>query len=197
MKKVASSPERHTFQKEGYIKHCEEEGKEPNPDYVDMYKTWREQDEENLKDPVKRISRRHIISAWNPCQVEEMALPPCHIMMQFDVSQDNYLSCAMYQRSCDVGLGVPFNIASYSFLTHMIAAQCGLVAKEFVYFMGNCHIYMDHLDALKEQIQRTPLSFPKIAIKTVRETIDDYTFDDIEWVEKYQSHGKVSMKMVA
>lgn len=152
---------------------------------------------DQLKNPDQRSSRRLIVSAWNPCQLDEMALPPCHIMMQFNVRDGKYLSCAMYQRSCDIGLGVPFNIASYSFLTHLLAAHCGLETEDFVYFMGNCHIYMDHLDALKEQIQRTPLSFPKIAIKTVRETIDDYTFDDIEWVEKYQSHGKVSMKMVA
>ena len=151
---------------------------------------------ENLKDPVKRVSRRHIISAWNPCQLDEMALPPCHIMMQFDVSQDNQLSCAMYQRSCDVGLGVPFNIASYSFLTHMIAAHCGLVAKEFVYFMGNCHIYVEHLEMLKEQIMREPFPFPKIRVNT-RDQIEEYRYEDIEWVEKYQSHEKIVMKMKA
>ena len=152
---------------------------------------------ENLKDPVKRISRRHIISAWNPCQLEEMALPPCHIMMQFDVSEDKYLSCAMYQRSCDVGLGVPFNIASYSFLTHIIAAHCGLIAKEFVYFMGNCHIYVEHIEMLKEQITREPFQFPKIKISNIRDNIDDYMYEDIEWVEKYNSHEKIVMKMKA
>jgi thymidylate synthase len=151
---------------------------------------------ENLKDPVKRISRRHIISAWNPCQLNEMALPPCHIMMQFNVSEDK-LSCAMYQRSCDVGLGVPFNIASYSFLTHIIATHCNLVAHEFVYFMGNCHIYIEHMDMLKEQITREPLPFPKIKINTIHNMIEDYCYDDIIWIEKYNSHDKIIMKMKA
>lgn len=152
---------------------------------------------ENLKDPVKRISRRHIISAWNPCQLNDMALPPCHIMMQFNVSMDKYLSCAMYQRSCDVGLGVPFNIASYSFLTHIIAKHCDLVAKEFVYFMGNCHIYNEHMDVLKEQIKREPLPFPKIKINNNHNMIENYSYDDIVWIEKYNSHDKIIMKMKA
>ena len=153
---------------------------------------------DNLKDPEKRSSRRLIVSAWNPCQLDEMALPPCHIMMQFNVREGKYLSCAMYQRSCDVGLGVPFNIASYSFLTHLLAAHCGLEAEDFVYFMGNCHIYMDHLDALETQIQRIPLPFPKIKIKSICENIDDYSYSEhIEWTEKYQSYDKINMKMVA
>lgn len=152
---------------------------------------------QNLKDPIKRISRRHIITAWNPCQLNEMALPPCHIMMQFDVSENKYLSCAMYQRSCDVGLGVPFNIASYSFLTHIIAAHCGLVAKEFVYFMGNCHIYVEHIDMLKEQITREPFLFPKIKINNIHDNIEDYCYDNITWIDKYNSHEKIVMKMKA
>lgn len=151
---------------------------------------------DELKDPNKRSSRRLIVSAWNPCQLDEMALPPCHVMMQFNVRDNKYLSCALFQRSCDVGLGVPFNIASYAFLTHILAAHCGLIAEDFVYFMGNCHIYMDHLEALKQQLLREPLPFPKIQIKNIHESINEYKYEDIEWINEYQCHGKISMKMV-
>lgn len=150
-----------------------------------------------LKDEKKRSSRRLIMSAWNPCQIDEMALPPCHIICQFNVREGKYLSCAMYQRSADVGLGVPFNIASYSFLTHILSKHCGLIADEFVYFMGNCHIYVEHLETLKEQIKREPYTFPKISIKAKKNNIEDYCFDDIEWIEEYKSHGKIIMKMKA
>lgn len=151
---------------------------------------------DELKDPNKRSSRRLIVSAWNPCQLDEMALPPCHVMMQFNVRDNKYLSCALFQRSCDVGLGVPFNIASYAFLTHIVAAHCGLIADDFVYFMGNCHIYVDHLDALKQQLLREPLPFPKIHIKNIHENIDDYKYEDIEWINDYKCHSKISMKMI-
>ena len=151
---------------------------------------------EDLKDPIKRTSRRLIISAWNPCQLDQMALPPCHVMMQFNVRENKYLSCAMYQRSCDVGLGVPFNIASYSFLTHIIANHCNLIADEFVYFMGDCHIYIEHMDMLKEQIKREPLNFPKIKVNNIHDNIEDYCYDDIKWIEKYNSHEKIIMKMI-
>ena len=150
-----------------------------------------------LKDETKRSSRRLIMVAWNPCQINEMALPPCHIMCQFNVREGKYLSCAMYQRSADVGLGVPFNIASYSFLTHILAKHCGLIADEFVYFMGNCHIYEEHLETLKEQVNREPYSFPKISIKMKKDNIEDYCYDDIEWIEEYKSYGKIIMKMKA
>ena len=109
-----------------------------------------------LKDPSQRTSRRIIVSAWNPCQLDEMALPPCHVLFQFHVKQNKYLSCSLYQRSGDVGLGVPFNIASYSFLVHIIAKHCDLEPDEFVYFLGNAHIYEDHFDALQTQIKREP-----------------------------------------
>ena len=152
---------------------------------------------DDLKDPEMHTSRRMILTAWNPCQLEEMALPPCHMTCQFHVRDGKYLSCAMFQRSGDVGLGVPFNIASYSILTHILANHCGLIADEFVYFLGNCHIYEDHLDALKEQIERVPMEFPTIRIKNVRESIDDYTMDDIEWTTPYLSHTQIKMKMSA
>lgn len=148
---------------------------------------------DNLKHPDNKYSRRLIMSAWNPCQLDEMALPPCHVMAQFNVI-GNKLSCALYQRSGDVGLGVPFNIASYSFLTHLLAKHCNLEAYEFIYYLGNAHIYDDHIDELKLQIQRTPYTFPSINIKTTYQNINDYTFNDFE-INNYSSHAPIHMKM--
>lgn len=152
---------------------------------------------EMLKDPEQRTSRRMIVSAWNPCQIDEMALPPCHIMFQFYVRKGKYLSCSMYQRSGDVGLGVPFNIASYSCLTHIIAKHCGLIPDEFVYFLGNAHIYEEHIEPLKEQIQRLPYEFPQIKINKVHDNIEEYTLDDIKWITEYNYHKPIKMNMVA
>jgi thymidylate synthase len=150
-----------------------------------------------LKDPEQRTSRRMVVSAWNPCQLDEMALPPCHILFQFYVRQGKYLSCSMYQRSGDIGLGVPFNIASYSFLTHIIAKHCGLIADEFVYFLGNAHIYEEHIEPLKEQIERLPRDFPQIKINKSHDSIEEYTLDDIEWITEYTFHKPIKMNMVA
>ena len=152
-----------------------------------------------LKDPETRNSRRLILTAWNPCQLGEMALPPCHLLCQFHVQNDRFLSCALYQRSGDVGLGVPFNIASYAFLTHLIAFHTGLEAGEFVHFIGDAHIYEDHMDALREQIQRTPLVFPKIRVFPAepRKNIEDYVETDIQWLESYVSCPALKMDMVA
>jgi thymidylate synthase len=152
---------------------------------------------DDLKNEDTRSSRRHILTAWNPCQLEEMALPPCHMICQFNVRAEKYLSCALFQRSGDVGLGVPFNIASYSLFTHILAKHCGLIADEFVYFLGNCHIYENHLEQMKIQIQREPMEFPKIEIKNVHENINDYCMDDIEWKTKYVSHEAIKMNMSA
>ena len=151
----------------------------------------------NLKSETGRQSRRLLISAWNPCQIKEMALPPCHVLMQFYVSENKYLSCSLYQRSGDVGLGVPFNIASYSFLTHILAKHCGLEAKDFVYFLGNAHIYEEHIEPLQEQLTRIPYEFPKIQIKEQKENIEDYDLKSIEFITEYKYHDIIKMKMKA
>ena len=149
-----------------------------------------------LKDPAQRTSRRLIMSAWNPLQLDEMALPPCHIMCQFNVHDGNKLSCCMYQRSCDFFLGIPFNIASYSLLTHLLAKHCGLEAYEFVHFMGNCHLYDNAIDAAKLQITREPYPFPTVSIKEVKDNINDYQVNDFEIIG-YQSHDAIKVAMVA
>jgi thymidylate synthase len=140
-------------------------------------------------------SRRHIVCAWNPAQLDEMALPPCHVLFQFYVANGE-LSCMLYQRSGDIGLGVPFNIASYAFLTHMVAHITGLKAKEFIHTLGDAHIYTEHIDALREQITREPKQFPKIEFRCEpgSKTIDDYTEQDIK-VIGYEFHKTIKMEM--
>jgi len=150
----------------------------------------------NLMDPEERYSRRHVISAWNPCQINDMALPPCHVLFQFHVTRKNKLSCTLYQRSGDVGLGVPFNILSYSALTCLIAKHCGLEPYEFIYYLGNSHIYEEHAESLREQIKRKPFDFPKLSIKTSRTNINDYELNDFV-ITDYKYHEKIKMKMNA
>jgi thymidylate synthase len=149
-----------------------------------------------LKDPKLRNSRRMIISAWNPCQLDKMALPPCHIIMQFNVTNNNKLSCAMYQRSNDEACGTCFNIASYCFLTHLLAIHCDLEPYEFLYYKGNCHIYEEHISNIKIQLQREPFEFPTLKIINKYENIEDYTVDDFI-VSNYKHHEPLEYKMVA
>jgi thymidylate synthase len=148
-----------------------------------------------LKDPKQRNSRRLIMTAWNPCQLDEMALPPCHVMCQFNIHDGNKLSCALMQRSSDTICGLPFNIASYSFLTHLLAKHCGLEAYEFVHFIGNCHIYEEHIEAAQLQIQRKPYEFPTIEITENKENINDYEVSDFI-ISDYISHDVIKVKMV-
>ena len=148
----------------------------------------------DLKNPETRSSRRHVVSAWNPCQLNEMALPPCHVLFQFHVTQNNKLSCTLYQRSGDVGLGVPFNIMSYAAFTILVAKHCDLEPYEFIYYLGNTHIYTDHKDALQKQILRDPFEFPTMTIREKRDNINDYVLDDFI-VENYQYHAPLKMNM--
>ena len=141
-------------------------------------------------------SRRMIMTAWNPEQIDEMALPPCHVLSQFHITEGNQLSCTLYQRSADMGLGVPFNIASFSFLTHILAKHCDLEAKEFIHFIGNAHIYDDHIDSLEEQIENEPYDPPNLIISEKKEKIEDYKFDDFI-IENYNYHKPIKMKMRA
>lgn len=149
---------------------------------------------DDLKNPETRSSRRHVISAWNPCQIDKMALPPCHVLFQFHVTRGNKLSCTLYQRSGDVGLGVPFNIMSYAAFTILVANHCDLEPHEFIYYLGNTHIYADHKEALEEQITRSPHAFPTMTMKTKRDNINDYELDDFE-IHDYVYHAPIKMKM--
>ena len=151
---------------------------------------------DHLKDPNKRYSRRLIMSAWNPLQINQMALPPCHVMCQFRVTDGNKLSCLLTQRSGDIGLGVPYNIASYAFLTHLIAFHCDLIPKELIVSLGSAHIYEQHIPGLTEQISRDLYEQPLIRIKNKREKIEDYILDDFEIIN-YISHPSIKLEFVA
>lgn len=134
-------------------------------------------------------SRRLIVSAWNVGELDNMALPPCHLLFQFHVA-DGKLSCQLYQRSCDIFLGVPFNIASYALLTHMFAQQADLAVGDFIWTGGDCHLYLNHLEQADEQLQREPKPAPRLAIKRRPPSILDYEYDDFEIVN-YEPHAHI------
>ena len=165
------------------------------PVYGHQWRNFNSQGYDQIRDIIERIKknpqdRRIIVSAWNPAQIEQMALPPCHCFFQFDVTPDGKLNCMLYQRSCDMFLGVPFNIASYSLLTMMIAQVCGLKPGEFVHTLGNAHIYSNHFEQVKLQLTREPLPLPMVKINPDVKDIDDFKFEDFELVD-YQSHSVI------
>jgi len=171
------------------------------PVYGKQWRSWPSADGNtvdqitNLIEQIKRDpdSRRHIISAWNVAELPKMALFPCHVMFQFYVINGR-LSCLLYQRSADSFLGVPFNIASYALLTHMVAQQCNLDVGEFVWTGGDCHLYLNHLPQASLQIARTPYSLPKLNIKHKPASIFEYEFDDFE-VLNYECHSHIKGKV--
>lgn len=167
------------------------------PVYGVQWRSWKNIDQvKNLIDNLKNNphSRRHIISAWNVGELESMALPPCHVMSQYYVNNNNELSCHMYQRSVDVFLGLPFNIASYALLTHMIAQVCDLKVKELIISTGDTHIYMDHIEQVKQQLAREEYPLPTLELNKNIKDIDKFTMDDIKLVD-YQSHGQIKANM--
>lgn len=168
-------------------------------DYIDKSTNYSKRGIDQLKDIIERIKtnpydRRLILTAWNPKDIPIMALPPCHCLAQFYVSVDKELSCQLYQRSADAGLGVPFNIASYALLTHMIAHVTGLKTGDFVHSLGDAHIYIDHVKSLQEQLERIPNDSPKVFFKRKIEDIDNFNFDDIS-LEGYNPQKSITMKM--
>ncbi|CAG9792141.1 unnamed protein product [Diatraea saccharalis] len=150
---------------------------------------------QNVIETLKKnpADRRMIICAWNPSDLSKMALPPCHCLAQFYVASKK-LSCLLYQRSADMGLGVPFNIASYSLLTHMIAHLTGLQAGEFIHTTGDTHVYLNHIEPLTVQLQREPTPFPKLRFARDVQSIDDFKFEDFI-IEGYKPHPKIDMEM--
>lgn len=136
--------------------------------------------------------RRHIISAWNPPELNKMALPPCHVLSQFDVTNGK-LSCQLYQRSCDMFLGVPFNIASYSLLTHILAKECGYEVGDFIWTGGDCHIYLNHIDAVNEQLSREERTLPTLYITPYKD-LYEYSVSDF-FLDNYNPHPSIKAEM--
>ena len=174
-----------------------DENGELGPVYGVQWRNWPKPDGGHV-DQISQImqqlkqdpdSRRIMLSAWNVGEIENMALPPCHFLIQF-WGAEGRLSCQLYQRSCDIFLGVPFNIASYALLTHMLAQQADLKVGDFVWTGGDCHLYSNHLEQADEQLQRAPLPLPRLAIKRRPPSIFDYEYDDFE-ILNYESHPHI------
>ena len=174
-----------------------DENGELGPVYGVQWRSWPAPDGKSV-DQIAQImqqlretpdSRRILLSAWNVAEIDNMALPPCHCLFQFYVA-DGKLSCQLYQRSCDIFLGVPFNIASYALLTHMLAQQADLAVGDFVWTGGDCHLYSNHLEQADEQLSRTPLPLPRLAIKRRPDSIFDYRYEDFE-ILNYESHPHI------
>ena len=174
-----------------------DEAGELGPVYGRQWRSWPARDGstiDQIAQVVERIrsdpnSRRLVVTAWNPADVDRMALPPCHCLFQFHVAEGR-LSCQLYQRSADVFLGVPFNIASYALLTHMVAHVSGLRPGDFVHTLGDAHLYLNHLDQADEQLRRTLLPLPRLVIRREVGALDEYDFDDFEFVN-YQAHPHI------
>ncbi|HUR43353.1 MAG TPA: thymidylate synthase, partial [Aestuariivirga sp.] len=168
------------------------------PVYGQQWRSWPARDGstiDQLADVIARIkknpdSRRLIVTAWNPADVDQMALPPCHCLFQFYVAGGK-LSCQLYQRSADIFIGVPFNIASYALLTHMVAEVTGLKVGEFIHTLGDAHLYLNHLAQADAQLAREPLPLPRLIMKRDVTSIDDFRFEDFEMVG-YQSHPHIA-----
>jgi thymidylate synthase len=168
------------------------------PVYGAQWRSWPARDGgtiDQIADTVERIrkspdSRRLLVTAWNPADVDKMALPPCHCLFQFYVANGK-LSCQLYQRSADIFLGVPFNIASYAMLTHMMAHTTGLGVGEFVHTLGDAHIYLNHLDQIEIQLAREPYPLPTLRFKRDVKAIDDFRYDDFE-IMNYQAHPHIA-----
>ena len=167
------------------------------PVYGKQWRSWENNGIkiDQLKEAIDLIktnpsSRRIIVSSWNPSDIKKMALPPCHCLFQFNVI-NNKLSCQLYQRSADIFLGVPFNIASYALLTHMIAKLTGLKVGEFIHSIGDAHLYLNHLEQAALQIKRNPKPLPNLIIKKKPQTIEDFKFDDFEF-QNYNSYPHIS-----
>ncbi len=168
------------------------------PVYGSQWRNWNGEGVDQLADVIERLKnnpndRRMIISAWNVSKIPEMKLPPCHMMFQFYVANGK-LSCMLYQRSCDMFLGVPFNIASYALLTMMIAQVCNLEVGEFVHTLGDTHIYHNHFEQVKEQLSHTPLQLPTMKINPEVKNINDFKYEDFELVG-YESYGVIKGKV--
>ncbi len=174
-----------------------DESGELGPVYGSQWRSWPAPDGSAI-DQIARVvesirirpdSRRHIVTAWNPAEIEKMKLPPCHVLFQFYVA-DGRLSCQMYQRSADIFLGVPFNIASYALLTLMVSQVCGLEPGEFVHTLGDAHLYLNHLDQAKEQLARAPRPLPRIRLNPGVKDIFGFRYEDLA-LEGYDPHPAI------